>query len=79
MNKQNTQEQLFEKFFYRTTQDGVHEARGSGLGLAIVKSIADRHHGEVWVESQLGKGSTFYLVIPLRQSDLIEKETLDKA
>ncbi|MDY6868075.1 MAG: ATP-binding protein [Chloroflexota bacterium] len=42
--------------------------QGSGLGLAIVKSIADRHQGKVWVESQLGKGSTFYLQIPITHS-----------
>ena len=57
---------LFEKF-YRGAQREAIKQKGSGLGLAIVKSIADRHHGRVWVESQLGKGSTFYLAVPLRQ------------
>lgn len=57
---------LFEKF-YRGAQQAAREQRGTGLGLAIVKSIADRHGGQVWAESQLGKGSTFFLVIPLRQ------------
>jgi len=42
--------------------------RGSGLGLAIVKSIAERHGGRVWLESQLGKGSSFFLEIPLKVS-----------
>ena len=51
-------EKIFEPFF--TTK-----ARGTGLGLAIVKSIAERHGGKVWVESELGKGSTFFLLIPL--------------
>ncbi len=40
--------------------------RESGLGLSIVKSIAERHQGRVWAESQLGKGSTFFLEIPIR-------------
>jgi two-component system, OmpR family, phosphate regulon sensor histidine kinase PhoR len=57
---------LFEKF-YRVTQQGEKKQSGSGLGLAIVKSIVERHGGKVWVESLLGKGSTFYMSIPLRQ------------
>jgi signal transduction histidine kinase len=43
------------------------------LGLAIVKSIAERHNGKVWVESQLGKGSTFYLMVPIRQPQQADK------
>ena len=61
------QPRLFEKF-YRGAQHGSKEQHGTGLGLAIVKSIAERHGGRVWAESQLGKGSTFYLAIPVRQS-----------
>jgi PAS domain S-box-containing protein len=40
------------------------DRRGSGVGLAIVKKIATRHKGDVWVESKVGKGSTFYISIP---------------
>ena len=61
------QPRLFEKFF-RAARSGAKRSHGSGLWLAIVKSIADRHNGKVWVESQLGKGSAFYLAIPARQS-----------
>lgn len=60
------QPHLFEKF-YRVSQAVQKDQRGTGLGLAIVKSIAERHGGQVRVESQLGKGSIFYLAIPLRQ------------
>jgi len=60
------QPRLFEKF-YRGGQREAREQKGSGLGLAIVKSIAERHGGKVWLESELGKGSTFFLQVPLRQ------------
>jgi signal transduction histidine kinase len=58
---------LFEKF-YRGKNREARAQTGSGLGLAIVQSIAERHHGEVWVESVEGKGSIFYLKIPFAQA-----------
>jgi PAS domain S-box-containing protein len=58
---------LFDKFF-RVASREAKKQHGTGLGLAIVKSIAEKHGGKVWVESQLGKGSCFYFQIPLRQA-----------
>jgi two-component system NtrC family sensor kinase len=57
------QPHIFEKF-YRASNvpKGVG---GSGLGLAIVKSIVENHQGRIWVESLLGKGSAFTVVLPL--------------
>jgi PAS domain S-box-containing protein len=57
------QPHIFEKF-YRASNvpKGVG---GSGLGLAIVKSIVDNHQGRIWVDSLLGRGSTFTVVLPL--------------
>ncbi len=60
------QERLFEKF-YRVKRRDTIDIKGSGLGLAIVKSIAERHNGRVWVESELAKGSTFYIELPIKQ------------
>jgi len=58
------QARIFERF-YRVRRKETAHVRGSGLGLALVKSIVEWHGGRVWVESQLGKGSTFYLAIPI--------------
>ncbi|HEY5901739.1 MAG TPA: ATP-binding protein, partial [Anaerolineales bacterium] len=55
---------LFEKF-HRGSQREARARQGTGLGLAIVNSIAARHGGRVWVESRPGKGSTFFLQVPL--------------
>ena len=56
------QSRIFEKF-YRAS-NVLENSKGSGLGLAIVKSIVESHQGRVWVESTLGYGSTFIVVLP---------------
>src|SRR6185503_5323271 len=58
---------LFEKFYRGTNREALAQ-RGTGLGLAIVKSVAERHGGKVWVESELGKGSVFHLQVPVVQT-----------
>ncbi len=62
------QPHIFEKF-YRASNvpKGVG---GSGLGLAIVKSIVDSHQGRIWVESLMGRGTTFTVVLPLTQKTI---------
>lgn len=56
------QSRVFEKFYRASTRpQGVE---GTGLGLAIVKSVADSHQGRVWVESKVGEGSAFIVLLP---------------
>ena len=54
---------LFEEF-YRASNAKEVERDGTGLGLSIAKQIIDRHNGKIWVESEEGKGSTFYIILP---------------
>ncbi|PJJ79670.1 ATP-binding protein [Mucilaginibacter auburnensis] len=49
---------IFELF---KRMDNVQHIEGSGVGLAIVKRIVEKHNGKIWVDSQLGKGSTFFV------------------
>lgn len=55
-------QRIFQKF-ERIRPNGDEE--GTGLGLAIVKRIVESHGGRVWVESELGKGATFYFTLPV--------------
>ena len=57
-------DKIFERFF-----QAKGAASGTGIGLALVKSFVELHHGEVWVESELGKGSDFIVEIPREQVD----------
>ena len=56
-------ERVFERF-YRVDKARSREQGGTGLGLAIVKHIIQSHRGEVWVQSELGRGSSFFFTLP---------------
>ncbi len=53
---------IFERFY---KADRARASRGTGLGLAIARHLVEAHGGKIWVESQEGKGSTFYFDIPI--------------
>lgn len=65
--EQEDQKHLFEKFYQaaRFDPENPQEQQGSGLGLYISKNIIELHGGKIWLESEKGKGSTFYFSLPL--------------
>jgi signal transduction histidine kinase len=62
------QEHLFRRF-YRADNPLRDEVGGTGLGLSIAKSFVELHGGEIWVQSELGKGSTFSFMLPVTQPE----------
>jgi PAS domain S-box-containing protein len=72
------QPHIFDKFYRGTNIDS--EVEGSGLGLAIVKNIVENHQGRIWVESTLGKGSSFFIVLPVVPEPVqtVKKKEIDQ-
>ena len=55
-------DRIFDRFFSKARK---FRKVGTGLGLYLSKQIVERHNGKIWVESEFGKGSTFFFSLPL--------------
>lgn len=66
MNRE-TIKKVFDKF-YRVPTGNLHDVKGFGLGLSYVKSMTEAHSGEIFVKSELNKGSTFTLFFPFEKT-----------
>ena len=69
-------DKVFEKF-KQVGEIMTDKPKGTGLGLPICKQIVEYHGGRIWVESQLGQGSTFYFTLPITVDAQVEVEKIN--
>ena len=68
ISKENVKK-IFDQF-YRVSTGNVHDIKGFGLGLSYVKAIVTKHGGQISIDSELNKGSTFKIFIPFKIENL---------
>jgi signal transduction histidine kinase len=61
-------DRIFEKF-QQVGEVLTDKPKGTGLGLSICREIVEHHQGRIWVESELGHGSTFVVMLPLAPAE----------
>ncbi|MCA9888644.1 MAG: GAF domain-containing protein [Anaerolineae bacterium] len=59
---ENMQSHIFERF-YRGEQPGAEDISGTGLGLSLVRTVLEKHQGRIWLKSEVGVGTTFYVSV----------------
>ncbi|MCB8982984.1 MAG: PAS domain S-box protein [Ardenticatenaceae bacterium] len=62
------QTHIFDDFYHPDKMDAQVQAGGLGMGLSVVRALVEAYNGRVWLESTPGRGSTFFLLIPVHQS-----------
>ncbi|MBA3869632.1 MAG: hypothetical protein H0X30_10810 [Anaerolineae bacterium] len=63
------QAMVFEAF--KQTKTGLRQGGGTGLGMPIARSLTEAHGGRMWLESEFGKGATFYVALPVKSETLV--------
>jgi DNA-binding response OmpR family regulator len=70
-------EKIFDRF-YQVDDSGTRDQEGTGIGLALARELVELHRGRIWAESEPGKGSTFFVHLPLGKKHLKPREIVEE-